>query len=243
MANKKIWDLDKLMACADAFDVADRIGMKKNKSGSSTYVECVDNTHKESNINHNQLFRDGCHCYSCGANHNVYGMVRGYYNNVLGVSVDHDEICQIIAETCGGEEEFLIQPVPGVKYKKFPLTKEELDHIGLSSSTQRARQIVSYSEEKGEEYREMIDGDGYAKTEFLPPMSIYSLFKEDEDLFRWLIWNKVNETIELTRKLYATFKSGEDELSKAFVRLAIERYNTVKNIKKKMFSNYKQAVS
>lgn len=244
MADKKIWDLDRLMACADAFDVADRIGMKKRKSGSSTYVECVDGTHHESNINHNQLFHDGCHCYSCGANHNTYGMVRGYYSNVLGISLEHDEICSIIAETCGGEESFLLKPIAGVKKKPFPLTKKELELIGLCPSSQRAKFVVSYSNSKDEEHREMIDYDGYAKTELLPSVSIYSLYKDDEDLFRWLVGNKVSETIEQTRNLYSTFKSSQDELSKAFVRLAIERYNAAVCIGKRLFPNkFKKAVS
>lgn len=243
MANKKIWDLDRLMACADAFDVADRIGMKKKKCGSSTYVECVDGTHKESDINHNQLFRDGCHCYSCGANHNIYGMVRGYYDNVLGISLDHDEICSIIAETCGGEDDFLIKPIAGVKKKPFPLTNQELEQIGLCSSSQRAKAVVSYSDTKDEEHRESVDYDGYAKTELLPPVSIYSLYRDDEDLFRCLVGNKVNETIEFARTVYMIFKSGKDDLSKAFVRLAIERYNAAVCIRKKVFPNKYKAVS
>lgn len=240
---KKIWDLDRLLSNADAFDVADRIGMRKKRCGSSTYVECVEGTHKETNINHNQLFRDGCHCYSCGASHNVYGMVRDYYRNIVGISLEHDDICSLIAETCGGEDEYLITPVhSGAKKKRFPLTKEELEAIGLTSDSRRARRIVSYTEDKDDEHREPLS-DGYAATEMLPPVSIYSLYREDEELFREIVGGKIKETIEKCRAGYQVFKDAKDDLSKALVRVFIERYNAAKSAEAKIFPSEKCAVS
>ena len=231
------------MSNADAFDVADRIGMRKRRCGNSTYVECVEGTHKETNINHCQLFHDGCHCYSCGASHNVYGMVREYYRNIVGISLEHDEICSLIAETCGGEDEYLITPVhSGTKKKRFPLTKEELEAIGLVSDSKRARHIVSYTDTKDDEHRELL-GDGYAATEMLPPVSIYSLYREDEELFREIVGGKIKETITDARTGYKIFKDANDDLSKALVRVFIEKYNAAKSVAAKIFPSEKRAVS
>lgn len=241
---KKIWDLDRLMSDADAFIVAERIGLRKRRCGSSTYIECVEGTHKESSINHNQLFRDGCHCYSCGASHNIYGMVRDYYKNIVGISLEHDEICYLIAETCGGEDEYLITPVhSGARKKRFPLTKEELEAIGLASNSQRARHIVSYADTKDDKHRELLNGGGYADTELLPPVSIYSLYREDEELFQELVGSKIKETIEKARAGYQVFKDAKDDLSKALVRVFIEKYNAAKSAELKIFPSGKRAVS
>lgn len=241
---KKIWDLDRLMDNADGFAVAERIGIRKKRHGSITYIECVDGTHKESDINHCQLFRDGCHCYSCGSSHNVYGMIRSYYANILGTPLEHDEICSIIAETCGGEDEYLIHPDSHVKRKPFPLTKEELAAIGLSAESRRAEKIAGYSEEKDEEHSVLSGCDGYVKLEYLPPMSIYSLFRENEEMFRIIVAGKIRESAEKTQKIYRSFKTRKDPLSQALVRAAVEQYNLTVSVRNKIFpSNKKQAVS
>lgn len=233
---KKMWDLDRLMADADAFSVADMIGIPKKRYGSSTYIVCVDGTHSETQTNHCQLFRDGCHCYSCGSNHNVYGMVRSYYENIVGSSLSHDEICELIAETCGGEDNYLIKPVHSEKKRApFPLTKEELESIGLSTDTRRHKAIVSYSEFKDEEHTEMVDLDGYGKVKLLPPISIYTLYKDDEETFYWLVKNKIAETIEKAREGYKTYKSRTDWLSQALVQVYCDMYNQARAVEQKLF--------
>lgn len=238
---KKIWNLDQLMADANAFDVADRIGMRKKRCGGAIYVECVDGSHTEHNINHNQLFRDGCHCYSCGANHNVYGMVRGYYNNILGSSISHDEICGIIAETCGGEDNYLLTPKAGVKHRPFPLTKEELELIGLSASSQRAQSIAAYSEYKDEEHPLSAgDGCGYIRTEPLPAMSIYSLYRDDESLFREIVRNKIREAYDSYRQIYYDFRTSADIFLLNYARSAFDCMTAVKNLAEKMAPSAKK---
>lgn len=240
MATYKHWDLDQLMANADAFDVADRIGMRVKRYGGSTYGECVSGSHKETQINHMQLFRDGCKCYSCGAAHNTYGMVKNYFQNVVGRSLDHDEICSVIAETCGGEDMYIIKPKRNGKIKKpFPLTEEELSFLNLATKSPRPRAIVSFSEYKTEKIREFCD-DGYVRTEPLPPMNIYTLFRENEDAFWQIIKGKIFERIMQAQAGYKSYKSTED---KEMVQFFIEMYNKARELEAKLFPGQKKKVS
>lgn len=240
----KYWDLDKLMDNADAFDVADHIGMKINRCGGAAYVECVSGTHRETRLNHNQLFHDGCHCYSCGASHNVYGMVRDYYRNVVGTPLDHDDICSLIAETCGGEDEYLVQnDMPSKKQAPFPLTKEELEMIGLSSSRTRARKIRSFQEYKDDVHRDLIGCEGYAETEMLPPMNIYTLYQENRELFYEIVRGKIIETMGRTRSSYLAVAAGTSEFEKAIAFQSEKSYRTAVDIYKRLFPGQKRAVS
>lgn len=240
MGKYKHWDLDRLMDAADAFYVADRIGMRMKRYGGSTYGECVSGSHKETQINHMQLFRDGCKCYSCGAAHNTYGMVKNYYANVVGRSLDHDEICSLIAETCGGEEMYIIRPERGGKPKKtFPLTDDELHFLNLATKSPRPRAIISFSESKTEEIREFCD-DGYVRTEPLPPMNIYTLFRENEEAFWYLIKGKIAERIATARSGYKAYKNTTD---KEMVQFFIEMYNKAVLLEEKFSSGRKQRVS
>ena len=233
----KYWDLDRLMSDANAFDVAERIGIRKKRAGSTYYIECVSGTHSETRLNHCQIFRDGCHCYSCGASHNTYGMVKEYYSNVVGRSLDHDEICSIIADTCGGEDRYIIRDKDANEVKKpFPLTEEELDFIGLAPKSTRARAIVSYSDYKTEEIRELCD-DGYVKTKPLPPMNIYVLFRENEALFWLMVKGKISERIVQARAGYKRYKTNPD---KDMVQIFIDLYNDARKMEEKFFPSGKQ---
>jgi len=233
----KQWDLDRLMSDANAFDVAERIGMRTKRCGSSTYGECVSGSHKESQINHMQLFRDGCKCYSCGAAHNIYGMVRAYFTNVVGRSLDHDEICSLIAETCGGEEQYIIHPERGGKTKKaFPLTEDELTFLRLVTKSPRARGIVSFKDYKTETIREYVE-DGYVRTEPLPSMNIYTLFREDETAFWHIVKGKLQERIAQAQEGYKTCKTDKE-----MVQFFVGMYNQARMMETKFFSA-KQKVS
>jgi len=239
----KYWDLDMLMAHADAFAVAERIGIRKKRCGGSTYIECVEGTHTESQINHNQLFRDGCKCYSCGAAHNTYGLVKGYYQNILGTPIDHDDICSLIAETCGNEDMFIIKTDKSEKGKKkkapFPLTDEELLFIGLAPKAPRARAVVKYSEEKDEECRDACD-EGYAKTVPLPPMNMYLLFREDETTFWDIVAGKIKEKIDVAKAGYRAYKEDPD---KELVQIFIDTYNKARDLENKFCAQKKLAAS
>ena len=230
------WNLEELLMEADAFDVADAIGITKKHSGNSVFIPCVFGIHKETHINHMQLFRDGCKCYSCGESCNTYGMVKAYYQNIVGVSLNHDEICTIIADTCGGTERFIIKKDKNKeKTKSFPLSKEELEIIGLNVKTPRARQIISYSEDKDEKHRETVDCNGYAQTSLLPAINIYSFFKDDETIFWMLVEGKISEKMFNIKKEYAEIKNNNDICSKEMVQFYKDLYSKLLVMQKKYF--------
>lgn len=238
MAN--CWDLERLLSDADAMDVAMRIGIPMRRNGRTTYIQCVAGTHSETRLNHMELFRDGCKCYSCGKSCNTYGMVKEYYSNVIGMPLSHDEICTIIADTCGGADQYIIKKVitvneKGEVQKPFPLTKEDLELIGLTPKTKRARYIMSYVEDRDDERREAIDCFGYAKMGLLPVESIYTLYKEDEEAFWRVIEGKISETMQKATTGYKTFKDGNDDISKEMVQLYIDGYQKARKLAEKFF--------
>ena len=188
------WRLDELLDSADCLTVIKAIGMKTKKNGNSLFCECVSGTHKETRINHCQVFKHAIHCYSCGAHYTIYNMVKEYYKNVQGIELTHDEICEIIANTCGGPESFLEKPVN--KKDRFPFKKEEIEALNLIDHPIRATAIVSVSSCKDEEHRLWLDDDMYGKEVDLPLVSLRTLFKEDKEAFWYLIKSKYNEALE-----------------------------------------------
>ncbi len=189
---KKIWDLERLIGDADSFNIAASIGMETRRFGAVTYVRCPAGTHPETRINHAKLFRNGCKCFSCGQSYSSYGMVKAYMENILGNNISHDEICTILADSTGaGESEYLIRGSEKTKGKRFPLSKEELELIGLSPKP-APRVIKSYRDCKDELHQETC-GDGYAMTAAASGISIFSLYREDEEMFWELVQDKSKE--------------------------------------------------
>ncbi len=209
------WDLDSLMAAADGFEVAKAIGMKTKECGTTIFAESVDGRN-ERNIQHNKLFKNGCFDFTTREGRNVYGMVRDYYANKLGTSLTHDEICEIIADTCGGKSQFIISNTPEQKKKErpFPLSKGELELIGLDTKPKYNPNIVSVSLLRDKEHTERIieknGNDLWAKTTRMPPMNIYILFRKNPDAFWDIVANKTQECLEKLRRDYKYAKSLPD---------------------------------
>ncbi len=197
---KKIWDLERLVNDADSFRIVDSLGIEKRRSGATTYVRCPSGSHSETRINHAKLFKNGCKCFSCGECYSSYGMAKAYMENILGMSASHDEICRILAESAGADEsEYIIRGGNEEQRKPFPLTKEELELIGLEPKP-ASRVIVGYSTRKDENHRERYEDGGYIRTEPITGMSIYALFRDNEDLFWEIVQGKVEVAYRKTTK-------------------------------------------
>ena len=196
---KKIWDLERLISDADSFRIVERLGIEKRRYGATTYVRCPSGTHPETRLTHAKLFRNGCKCFSCGNSYSSYGMVKAYCENILGTGISHDEICSILAESAGADDsEYIIRNDKGNTKKRFPLSKEELILIGLEPKP-ASRVIVSYSDSRDNEHTEPVDG-GYAKKSPITGMSIFYLFKEDEDIFWEMVKGKTDEAYKRSVK-------------------------------------------
>lgn len=239
------WKLDELLAAADAIEVAEHIGLRTKKRGKTLYCECPTG-HKESQLNHCQLFHDGCHCYSCGAHLSIYDMVKEFFANVNGANLTHDEICTFIADTCGGADLYVEKPVKGKKKEiPFPLTDEELTFIGLKPKRKRIKTILAFSEEKTDECQEFdIKAGGYVKYGFNQSPSIYALFRENPEAFWTIVRNKYNEAIKFYSDSFKIYSKGlknnpTDHTAKAWRDETVEKYAIILPIREKILKNKK----
>lgn len=229
------WKLEELIASADAFDVARSIGMTIVRSGATYYTNNVEGR-PETRLNHNQLFHDGCKDYTSGASHNTYGMVREYFSKCLGRELTHDEICSIIADTCGGADLFIVKKDRKKKSgMPFPLTKSDLELLGLAPKNRYQKEVVSYSDYKDDVHTE-ICGDGYAKTKPMPPISIYSLYKEDKEAFWWLVKEKLQDCIIRQKQDYHDFKDldGDCAFKETILKECAQKFQMAISLKNRL---------
>lgn len=221
------YDVDRLRADANAFDVASAIGMEIRRTGSVVYTECVSGEHSETRINHNQLFVGGCHCYSCGAHYDVFEMVMRYCN------VSFYEACGIIADVCGLRENYIIKSEPGKSVKPVTLfSKEELEALGWSK-VRRPRIITSFASSKQElpesdRAKAMLTADGYVISKPIP-YNMISLYNEDKEAFKSLVLGKcVEKWGDYVGLLYDL--DGNDDITSSVRKECEERLNSVKMV-------------
>ena len=128
-----MYDVERIKKEADCREVARYIGMKMDR----TFCECVSGLHQETRINHCAIYRDHIHCFSCGDNRDVLGMVLGYYQNVLCVTISYADACGIVGDALGGRELYWVKGRnKGFrKEPELPFTDEELKLLGLQKSS------------------------------------------------------------------------------------------------------------
>ena len=239
-----LWKLEELTAAADAVDVANRIGIPITRCGATLYIPNVDGT-KETRHEHTQLFHDGCYNYSTGVGRNTYGMIRDYYRNVLGRSISHDEICEIIADTCGGSDLYIVRKDKRQKRgRPFPLTNDELEAIGLVPRPRRNEVITAYSTFPADglaHYTEK-NGDGaFAKLAYSAGDSLYGLYQDDPEKFLRMAEGKAKEAIDACMDDYSWAKSkspGDNGMAsrvmESFIDILRGHYRLIKKAERKL---------
>ena len=120
---------------ADCVDIAEAIGIKMIKRGSSIFMECPEHEKnagkRDTDLDRCIVSAKGYHCFSCGANGGVISMVRNY----LGTSPY--ETRKTIAALLGGVNNYL-EDGEYDPSKEQPYKKEQLDALGLCQT------VVSY---------------------------------------------------------------------------------------------------
>lgn len=126
------FDTKTLFDEADARNVVKRLfdSTDYHMSGTTMFCRCPSG-HKETRLNHCAVYKDGCKCFSCNERYGIKDMVEKYYL-LKGQALTFTEICELVADTCGGRDRFLIKKEKKKK-KDFPLNREELSLICLSS--------------------------------------------------------------------------------------------------------------
>lgn len=134
MGNKSWYDTKTLFSEADGRVVVKSLfdSCDFKMSGSTLFCRCPSG-HKETQLNHCAVYKDGCKCFSCGERYGIKEMVEKYYA-LKGRSLSFLEICELIADTCGGKDRYLIKKdTKKPSQKKLPLSREELAMIGITS--------------------------------------------------------------------------------------------------------------
>ncbi len=205
-----IYDKEAILENSNAIDVADAIGMDIKRCGSTLYTNCVSGEHNESHVAHNQLFSTGCFCYTCGKRYDTVEMVINYYRNVLGSPITFPRALEIIADTCGGIDSYIIKKSTNSWKKKevikLPFSEEEFDSIGLLPKKKPGsdKVIVYVTDRKENEslirkYDTHKDCYYYIKTKKTDPdkcISLLTLYKEDKKAFEYMCHTKAAERME-----------------------------------------------
>jgi len=118
----------KIYEDADCVEIAESIGIKMQKRGSSMFIECPEHEKnagkRDTDLDRCIVSPKGYHCFSCGANGGVISMVR----NFLGTSPY--ETRKTIATLLGSVNNYL-EDGEYDPSKEQPYKKEQLEALGL----------------------------------------------------------------------------------------------------------------
>lgn len=176
------YNVERLRQDADCRQVAEFIGMQVK----GRFCECVSGLHTESQLNHCGIYPNHIHCFSCGHDVGVIGMVMDYYQNVLGSPVTYQEACRIVGDACGGSDLYLESSSGNEIAERIPFSKEDLALLRLDTP---------YS------------GKGTVH------ISMQSLYRENKDLFYQIVRDKASEEMEKLKKLSDSLGNTKAEAS------------------------------
>ncbi len=122
------YDAERLFREADARQLVKSMWARQDfrMAGSTLFCRCPSG-HKETRLDHCAVYKSGCKCFSCGEHFSAKEMVERYFGDATFA-----EVCGRIADCLGGREFYLITKNKK-KVKTLPLTREELEIIGIYS--------------------------------------------------------------------------------------------------------------
>lgn len=204
------YKLDEIKDCADISVVAESIGLQMKRRGARYSILCPNPEHNDKHFGNCVLTPKGFKCYSCGAYGDVFDLVR------LALNVSKQEAYGIVADICGGRDNFIIKQSNQEKSKK-PFVKlpdrELLEFIGLHQgsadryspmSVYMCKRILDplepYEPNPGESVRfepgKTPEEDCKVIYQRISSNPLQELANEEPAIFRELIYNKAKETME-----------------------------------------------
>lgn len=119
-------DTKKLSENADAREIVKSLFSQNDykQAGATLFVRCPGG-HKETQINHCAVYKNGCKCFSCGESFSTIEMVKRYFPGD-----DFVTVCEKIADISGYDISWYRSSK--TKEKKFLLlSAEELETVGI----------------------------------------------------------------------------------------------------------------
>ncbi len=206
------YNIKLLLAEADCLTIADMLGINGTKKGKNHYIECPEHFKRtgkrETKFDNCILNERGYYCFSCGASGSIIKLVQNHQNKT------EDEACKIICDLLGNEDRYIYAG----KKAYFPLTKEEVDAIGLLPYVKCENVLnMDIDKKQGGSYLKIISPKYRVKEEkrkswdlsadyylfgTYQTESLYNLYEEDKNAFTDIIVGKAKEAYNTYDWLY-----------------------------------------
>lgn len=199
-----VLDVERIKEDANAILVAESIGLNVYYRNGKHLIFCPE--HNDKSLGSCFISARGYICYSCHAHGNVIDLVR----KVKGCKFI--EACEIIAETCGGLEQYVAEDDGKFKRtdKSRYLSDDECALIGIQNAPVK---VLTHITESYEEMKEMqregiysVDMDEesgqYYLLKTVETNPLYRLFLDDQETYFELVAAHCHETLRGYEKLY-----------------------------------------
>lgn len=228
-----MYDIDLIVEEASPIGIVKYLGIPTKESGKTIFIECPvherETGSRDRHINNCVLgknFKKAFYCHSCHGHGNGFDLISGYLN--LDIEKDFIQILKIAAESCGGEELFIISDLEYSKRKRkkeaqdeFGIFVEELKELGLEPNLFLNIYLASYDESQlSDTYglKRNVNFDIYTenqlnKVSYLETQTQGSLFSSlPRNVYFDIIKNKAKQKMELYKRLVTDRKLPEHPL-------------------------------
>ncbi|NLS45834.1 MAG: hypothetical protein GX969_08885 [Firmicutes bacterium] len=222
------YNLDSLREEADALSVAEYIGMDIFSNGSRHYIYCPGHEERlgkpDRKADNCVLTKRGYRCFACGVWKDVFEMVMEF----MGCGLH--EAFGIVGDACGGRHYFIEKGDKNSKEPEvLPIKRCDLELIGLNSRRKRVNSIIGSG---FKERQDCINVKALGETDQFDDYylyytredadTLYSLYKEDPQLFKQLILTKATYAAIEYKNMMDLVCKGKSPLS-AIVDIAMGR--------------------
>lgn len=200
---KAHYDIQQLLKDADMVEVAKEIGIRMKSHTNQTQnigILCPNPEHADKNFGNCFIRPDGNYeCFTCHDRGNVFHMVMQY----MGVSFP--QALEIVADTCGGREHYILSGKAGEGMDSVALNKKECQLLCMYNS--RVYIPVRCGEEERAETGEREKLETWTEQETpiyliekcVEKNPLLVLMKSNYECYRDLILTKAQESIELRK--------------------------------------------
>lgn len=234
------YDEKKIVKDADAYAVARFLGMKVTKRGIHNFIECPGHMkyvgHLDRKATNCWLTKKGCTCKACGHWYSLKEMVSCYKEYVEGSPVNYAQVLEIIAESCGRKEDYILKgksfDYNSQKEKRIELSKEDCKILGLTCVNTPIFIPKECFSRKPSENHEITarfkNGEweySYYTMKKAETITLQTLLNENEEVFNDLIARKAKAAMENCKKALDFINTCEkNETQKEVYNILSKRY-------------------
>lgn len=222
--DNKMWNTDKIKADIDCIELARDLGIDIKKKGNTFFCNCLIHNERTASMQINPKY---LYCYGCGKSMNAFDICM----NMLNLSFK--EACNWLAEYLGSKEVYQITTTSNTN-AKFPLTREDLEALGLYPALRKhlieqKRELIPLEHNEFEFMDIRIDA-GYT--------GIADLYQENKEAFWIMVGSKCIEQETMARRMVKAFTVHNLALEKSIFDENISKLQKIKKVKGKIPGKY-----